>query len=85
MWIAAILVVWLVGRTELDIENINFCTSDPDDGVFDFESHSSFFTDIIDSGMSNADYYLDSPLNADFVEGVLNYIRTKVYPAHHRT
>lgn len=41
-------------------------------------------TEVVESGLSNADYNLDSPLNPDFINGLIIYLQTKTTPGHHR-
>lgn len=38
----------------------------------------------IDSGLSNLDYNLDSPLNPDFINGLIELFRASKTPDHHR-
>lgn len=39
----------------------------------------------VESGLSNADYNLDSPLNSDFIDGLVTYLKTKIEPLHHKS
>jgi len=40
--------------------------------------------EYVDSGMSNSDYNLDSPLNSYFIDGNHEYLLTKRSPVHHK-
>lgn len=39
--------------------------------------------EMVDSGLSNSDYNLDSPLNPDFVDGLVHHLKTGAKPTHH--